>query len=96
MRGKKGEPPVPTGALEAFATHYARRNVGVTIPVGKFTGKKVAIIGAGPAGLACAEQLVRKGHWATIFDARPAPGGLLIYGNPQLQAAQAGGVQHLG
>ncbi len=85
VRGKKGQPPVPTGALEAFATHYARRNVGVTIPVGKFTGKKVAIIGAGPAGLACAEQLVRHGHWVTIFDARPAPGGLLIYGIPNFK-----------
>lgn len=85
VRGKKGEPPVPTGVLEAFATHYERHKKGVTIPVGKFTGKKVAIIGAGPAGLACAEQLVRKGHWVTIFDARPAPGGLLTYGIPNFK-----------
>lgn len=85
VRGRKGEPPVPTGVLEAFATHYERRKIGVTIPVGKFTGKKVAIIGAGPAGLACAEQLVRKGHWVTIFDARPAPGGLLTYGIPNFK-----------
>jgi glutamate synthase (NADPH/NADH) small chain len=85
VRGKKEELPVPTGVLEAFATHYERRKVGVTIPVGKFTGKKVAIIGAGPAGLACAEQLVRSGHWVTIFDARPAPGGLLTYGIPNFK-----------
>jgi glutamate synthase (NADPH/NADH) small chain len=58
---------------------------GVKIPVGKFTGKKVAVIGGGPAGLACAEQLVRRGHWVTIFDARPAPGGLLIYGIPNFK-----------
>ena len=42
VRGKKGK-PVPTGALEAFATHYERRKKGVNIPVGKFTGKKVAL-----------------------------------------------------
>ncbi|HBY07091.1 MAG TPA: dihydropyrimidine dehydrogenase [Chloroflexi bacterium] len=84
VRGKKGQ-PVPTGALEAFTTHYERRKQGVKIPVGDFTGKKVAIIGAGPAGLACAEQLVRKGHWVTIFDAWPAPGGLLTYGIPNFK-----------
>jgi glutamate synthase (NADPH/NADH) small chain len=84
VRGKKSH-PVPTGALEAFTTHYERRKQGVTIPVGDFTGKKVAIIGAGPAGLACAEQLVRKGHWVTIFDAWPAPGGLLTYGIPNFK-----------
>jgi glutamate synthase (NADPH) small chain len=85
VRGKKGQLPVPTGALETFSTHYERRTRGVSIPVGKFTGKKVAIIGGGPAGLACAEQLVRRGHWATIFEARPAPGGLLIYGIPNFK-----------
>ena len=85
VRGKKGSLPVPTGALEAFTTHYERRKQGVNIPVGKFTGKKVAIIGAGPAGLACAKQLVRCGHWVTLFDAWPAPGGLLIYGIPNFK-----------
>ncbi|MBN2387562.1 MAG: NAD(P)-dependent oxidoreductase [Anaerolineales bacterium] len=85
VRGRKNSPPVPTGALEAFCTHYERRQKGVHIPVGKFTGKKVAIIGAGPAGIACAEQLVRSGHWVTLFDARPAPGGLLIYGIPNFK-----------
>lgn len=85
VRGKRGSFPVPTGVLEAFVTHFERRKQGVNIPVGKFTGKKVAIIGAGPAGLACAEQLVRSGHWVTLFDARPAPGGLLIYGIPNFK-----------
>jgi len=85
VRGKKGNLPVPTGALEAFSTHYERRQQAVTIPVGKFTGKKVAIIGAGPSGLACAEQLVRSGHWVTLFDAWPAPGGLLVYGIPNFK-----------
>jgi len=85
VRGKREKLPVPTGALEAFTTHYERRKQGINIPVGDFTGKKVAIIGAGPAGLACAEQLVRKGHWVTIFDAWPAPGGLLTYGIPNFK-----------
>ncbi len=85
VRGKKGGVPVPTGALEAFTTHYERRKRGVQIPTSAFTGKKVAIIGGGPAGMACAEQLVRKGHWVTIFDAKPTPGGLLIYGIPNFK-----------
>jgi glutamate synthase (NADPH/NADH) small chain len=85
VRGKKGNLTVPTGALEAFTTHYERRQQVVSIPVGKFTGKKVAVIGAGPAGLACAEQLVRLGHWVTIFDAWPVPGGLLVYGIPNFK-----------
>ncbi len=49
------------------------------------TGKKVAIVGAGPAGLACAEQLVQKGHQVTIFESKPAPGGLLLYGIPNFK-----------
>ncbi|MFH2040630.1 MAG: NAD(P)-dependent oxidoreductase [Chloroflexota bacterium] len=85
VRGRKGSLPVPTGALEAFSTHYQRRKQGVTIPVGKFTGKKVAIVGAGPSGLACAKELVGHGHWVTIFDAWPAPGGLLTYGIPNFK-----------
>ncbi|MGD8604820.1 MAG: NAD(P)-dependent oxidoreductase [Anaerolineales bacterium] len=84
VRNKRGE-PVITGALEAFVTDYQREHGEVVIPVGKPTGKKVAIVGAGPAGLACAEQLVQKGHQATIFEAAPAPGGLLIYGIPNFK-----------
>ncbi|MCX8062121.1 MAG: hypothetical protein N3D16_06025, partial [Anaerolineales bacterium] len=57
VRNKYGE-PVLTGALEAFVACYERKTVGVEIPVGAPTGKRVAIVGAGPAGLACAEQLV--------------------------------------
>jgi glutamate synthase (NADPH/NADH) small chain len=57
-----------TGPLEAFVTCYERQMVGVEIPVGNPTGKKVAIVGAGPSGLACAERLVQIGHAVTIFD----------------------------
>jgi len=76
---------VLTGALEAFATDYERCFAGVTIPVGQPSGKKVAVVGSGPAGLACAEQLVQKGHQVTIFEAKPAPGGLLLYGIPNFK-----------
>jgi glutamate synthase (NADPH/NADH) small chain len=84
VRNKRGE-PVLTGAIEAFCAAYQREHSEVKIPVGKPTGKKVAIVGAGPSGLACAEQLVQKGHDVTIFDANPAPGGLLVYGIPNFK-----------
>jgi glutamate synthase (NADPH/NADH) small chain len=77
--------PVLTGALEAFVTDYERNMGEVEIPIGKASGKRVAIVGAGPAGLACAEQLIQHGHQVTIFDAKPAPGGLLVYGIPNFK-----------
>lgn len=83
-RNKRGE-PVLTGALEAFVLDYERETQPYRIPVGEPTGKKVAVVGAGPAGLAVAEDLVLKGHAVTIFDAKPAPGGLLLYGIPNFK-----------
>jgi glutamate synthase (NADPH/NADH) small chain len=77
--------PVLTGPLEAFVTDYERRTVGVELEVGQPSGKKIAIIGAGPAGLSCAEQLIKMGHQVTIFDSKPAPGGLLTYGIPNFK-----------
>jgi glutamate synthase (NADPH/NADH) small chain len=77
--------PVLTGPLEAFVTGYERQMVGVEIPRGEPTGRKVAIVGAGPSGLACAEQLITRGHSVTVFDAKPAPGGLLTYGIPNFK-----------
>jgi glutamate synthase (NADPH/NADH) small chain len=82
---KKSFEPVMTGALEAFVTSFERENSQIEIPAGKPSGKKVAIVGAGPSGLACAEQLVQSGHAVTIFDAKPAPGGLLTYGIPNFK-----------
>ncbi len=81
----KRQAHVLTGALEAFAVDYARRVVGASIPTQAPNGKKVAIVGAGPAGLACAEQLVQKGYQVTIFEAKPEPGGLLVYGIPNFK-----------
>ncbi len=77
--------PVLTGQLEAFVTCYERQTVGVEVPRGQPTGKRVAIIGAGPAGLSCAEQLIQRGHEVTIFDAKPCPGGLMTYGIPNFK-----------
>ena len=84
VRSKRGE-PVITGALEVFVTDFQRKNAGVSIPTAPSSGKKVAIVGSGPAGLACAEQLARRGHEVTVFEAAPAPGGLLVYGIPNFK-----------
>jgi len=81
----KSQHSVLTGPLEAFVACYERRMVGVEIPKGVPTGKKVAIIGAGPSGLGCAEQLTQMGHAVTIFDSKPAPGGLMTYGIPNFK-----------
>ncbi len=81
----KTHEPVLCGPLETFVTCYERETAGVAIPIGKQTGKKVAIVGAGPAGLGCAEQLLQKGHTVTFFDSKPAPGGLLVYGIPNFK-----------
>jgi glutamate synthase (NADPH) small chain len=81
----KANNPVLTGPLEAFVADYERCFIGVEIPVGAPTGKKAAIVGSGPAGLACAEQLVQEGHSVTVFEARPAPGGMLAYGIPNFK-----------
>ena len=84
----KTHEPVLCGPLETFVTCYERKTAGVVIPVGKPTGKKVAIVGAGPAGLGCAEQLLQQGHAVTLFDSKPAPGGLLVYGIPNFKLAK--------
>ncbi|MFN2121161.1 MAG: FAD-dependent oxidoreductase [Anaerolineales bacterium] len=81
--------PVLTGELEAFAVDFERRTAGYVIPLGAPTGKRVALIGAGPASLGCADVLLQKGHEVTIFEAKPAPGGLLVYGIPNFKLSKA-------
>ena len=49
------------------------------------TGKRVAVVGSGPAGLAAADQLNRRGHWVTVFEREDRPGGLLMYGIPNMK-----------
>jgi len=87
VRNKRGE-PVLTGALEAFVTDFQRQHAGVEIPKGSPSNKRVAIVGSGPAGMACAEQLLQRGHEVTFIEAAPSPGGLLIYGIPNFKLSK--------
>lgn len=82
---KKGQ-SVAIGYLERFAADYEREHVGVIPPEKKpATGKKVAIVGGGPAGLSCAGDLIAAGHDVTVFEALHAIGGVLIYGIPEFR-----------
>ncbi|NLN70341.1 MAG: NADPH-dependent glutamate synthase, partial [Chloroflexi bacterium] len=84
---KRGE-AVAIGALVRYITDYERIHGDLTptpIPVEQKTGKKVAIIGSGPAGLACAGDLIRMGHDVTIFEAYHEYGGVLTYGIPEFR-----------
>jgi len=82
---KKIGEPVGIGRLERFLADYERKK-GVKIPkISKKTGKKVAVVGAGPAGLTCAGDLAKMGHNVTIFEALHDPGGVLMYGIPEFR-----------
>ena len=83
--GKKGA-PVSIGRLERFAADYEREHGEVQLPfIPKWTGKKVAVVGAGPAGLTVAGDLVKKGHKVTVFEALHTSGGVLVYGIPEFR-----------
>ena len=85
----KHKEPVLTGQLEVFALDYEAEHATRHIPVGSPTGKRVAVVGAGPAGLGCADVLLQRGHSVTIFDSKPAAGGLLVYGIPNFKLSKA-------
>ena len=84
IRGFKGE-AVSIGKLERFVADWAREN-GIS-PKGAEAkkGKKVAVIGSGPAGLTCAGDLAKMGYDVTIFEALHEPGGVLVYGIPEFR-----------
>lgn len=83
--GKKDE-PVAIGRLERFAADYEREKGEIYIPEkAPKTGKKVAIVGSGPAGLTVAGDLILLGHEVTIFEALHKPGGVLVYGIPEFR-----------
>ena len=85
LRGKKGQ-PVAIGALERFVADWAMQHPDeLTHSSPADSGKRVAIVGSGPAGLTAAGELVKSGHHVTIFEAFHAAGGVLIYGIPEFR-----------
>lgn len=88
VRGIKTE-PVGIGRLERFVADYhnAKENIEVKKP--QSNGHKVAIIGSGPAGLACAGDLAKKGYEVTVFEALHLAGGVLVYGIPEFRLPKA-------
>ncbi|KPK71950.1 dihydropyrimidine dehydrogenase [candidate division WOR_3 bacterium SM23_60] len=82
--------PVAIGRLERFAADWEAQRGETSIPTKpRPTGKKVAIIGAGPGGLTVAGDLVSAGHAVTIFEALHRPGGVLVYGIPEFRLPKA-------
>ena len=92
IRGIKGE-PVSIGKLERFVADWARENGFVPEVTADKNGKKVAVIGSGPAGLTCAGDLAKLGYEVTIFEALHEPGGVLTYGIPEFRLPKQGVVQ---
>jgi glutamate synthase (NADPH/NADH) small chain len=84
VRGVKGE-PVAIGRLERFIADYARENNLINKTVAHDKTQKIAVIGAGPAGIACAGELAKYGYPVTIFEALHTAGGVLMYGIPQFR-----------
>jgi glutamate synthase (NADPH/NADH) small chain len=82
--GKKQE-PVAIGRLERYVADWDLAHPSPPPEVPPPSGKKVAVIGCGPAGLTCAGDLARYGHSVTIFESLHAPGGVLIYGIPEFR-----------
>lgn len=72
--------PVKIGRLQRFACDDARDHGATFFEAGKSTGKRVAIVGGGPAGLTCAHELRKAGHAVTVFEARELPGGINTHG----------------
>ena len=75
-----GERPIAIGALQRVATDWQMAQAAHPFSRGAETARRVAVVGAGPAGLSCAHGLARLGHDVTVFDAKPKPGGLNEYG----------------
>lgn len=93
VRGIKGE-PISIGKLERFVADWSRENGFVPAKPETTNGKKVAVIGSGPAGLTCAGDLAKLGYEVTIFEALHEPGGVLIYGIPEFRLPKNSVVRH--
>jgi len=77
--------PVSIGAVEKFINEYAFAHEAADASVAPATGRKVAIVGSGPGGMACADELAKLGYAVTIFEAQSRPGGLLVNGIPSFK-----------
>jgi glutamate synthase (NADPH/NADH) small chain len=86
--GKKGQ-PVAIGRIERFVGDFELANNTFEVTRGPSTGKKVAIVGSGPASLTCAVDLARMGHDVTIYESLHTPGGVLVYGLPEFRLPKA-------
>jgi len=82
--GLKGD-PINIGGLERFVADYERKKGFSRPEIKPSTGKSVAVVGSGPAGLTAAAELAKMGHSVTIFEALHAPGGVLMYGIPEFR-----------
>lgn len=88
VRGIKGE-PVGIGRLERFVADWYMKNGKDEVVKPELNGKKVAVIGSGPSGLACAGDLAKLGYDVTIFEAIHTAGGVLVYGIPEFRLPKA-------
>lgn len=93
IRGIKGE-PISIGKLERFVADWSRENNIEPEAPKPANGKKVAVIGSGPAGLTCAGDLAKEGFDVTIFEALHEPGGVLVYGIPEFRLPKETVVKH--
>lgn len=84
VRGIKGE-PVAIGRMERFVADYHMANAKPAEITIEKNGKKVAVVGCGPAGITCAGELIKKGYDVTVFEALHKPGGVLSYGIPEFR-----------
>lgn len=84
VRGIKGE-PVAIGRLERFVADYHNQNVKTTPEKPASNGHRVAVVGSGPSGLACAGDLAKLGYEVTVFEALHLAGGVLVYGIPEFR-----------
>lgn len=88
VRGVKGE-AVAIGRLERFVADWHRENVKNEVHKPVSNGHKVAVVGAGPAGLTCAGDLAKKGYQVSVFEALHVAGGVLMYGIPEFRLPKA-------
>ena len=88
VRGIKGE-PVGIGRLERFVADWYMKNGGVKTVTPPQNGHRVAVIGAGPAGLTCAGDLARMGYKVTVYESLQTAGGVLMYGIPEFRLPKA-------